>query len=199
MELTGVRFGRLIAQTKTIKGARVAWECICDCGTRTITAQVDLRSGDSTSCGCHKAAVLAVRNTKHGKTNSTTYRKWQGMWSRVRHTDRLKNRAYQGVTVCEQWLDFAAFLADMGDAPLGYSLDRIDNAQGYCKTNCRWVPLAEQARNTRRLRFHNGVYISDAARRAGLCPDVVFDRINKLRWDIDRALTTPLRPQRDRP
>jgi hypothetical protein len=100
--------------------------------------------------------------------------------------------------VCPAWADFSAFYADMGEPPLGYSLDRIDNTKGYSPGNCRWVPLAEQARNTRRLRMYEGVHMSEHARRAGLPADVVFDRINKLGWDTPRALSTPLRPIRKR-
>ena len=79
----------------------------------------------------------------------------------------------------------------MGEPPEGFSLDRINNLKGYSKKNCRWVPLAEQARNTRRQRLYKGVCLSEAARAAGLTPDIVFDRVNKLGWTVERALTTP--------
>jgi hypothetical protein len=85
----------------------------------------------------------------------------------------------------------------MGEAPLGHSLDRIDNSLGYCKNNCRWVPLFDQGSNksSNRRTTYNGVddTISNHARANGLKPDVVFDRINKLGWDIPRALATPTR------
>ena len=191
MDLAGVRFGRLTAQRRTTKGKRVAWECVCDCDTVTITAQLDLRSGDSTSCGCRKSDVTIRRNTTHSMTSSKIYSKWKGMWARVRSAHRLENRCYIGVTVCPRWADFENFLADMGEMPDGYSLDRIDNTKGYSKENCRWVPLVEEARNTRRLRMYEGRCISEAARQAGLAPGIVFDRINKLGWGIDRALATP--------
>lgn len=193
MELHGVRFGRLLAKSKTKKGKRVAWECICDCGAEVIKAQVDLRSGDTTSCGCRKAEATAVRNTTHGGAHTAAYKKWLSMKARVRNTSRKKNNCYVGVTICKQWSKFENFLKDMGEPPKGYSLDRIDNTKGYSPTNCRWVPLAEQARNTRRIRWHKGLSISAAARVNNIDADVVFDRINKLGWDVDKALTTPTR------
>jgi hypothetical protein len=193
MELQGIRFGRLVAKSKTTKGKRVAWDCICDCGARVVCAQVDLRSGDTTSCGCRKSEATAARNTTHGMTQTTTYKKWVGMNARVRNTSRIKNKCYIGVSICKRWAKFENFLADMGEPPTGYSLDRVDNTKGYSPTNCRWVPLAEQARNTRRIRRYNGLSISAAARANNIEADVVFDRINKLGWDVDKALTTPTR------
>lgn len=196
MDLAGVRFGRLIAQSKTVKGKRVAWGCVCDCGTATIAAQVDLRSGDTTSCGCAKRDAMIARNYKHGLADTPTHLAWKRMRRRVRHPEDRGNACYANVTICKRWDKFENFLADMGDVPAGYSLDRISNHKGYSPSNCRWVPLADQARNTRRLRRVGDTYVSQAARQAGLDPNVVFDRINKLGWGIDRALTTPLQKQR---
>lgn len=193
MDLTGTRFGRLVANTPTVKGKRKAWVCVCDCGAVVTKAQVDLRSGDTKSCGCAKRELRAAKNTTHGASNSVAYSKWRGMWARVRTAGAPKNRCYRDVGVCPAWRKFEAFLADMGEPPEGYSLDRIDNSQGYGKSNCRWVPLSQQAKHTRRLRVHNGVHLSELARQHGLLPDVVFDRINKLGWAIDKALSTPVR------
>jgi len=44
----------------------------------------------------------------------------------------------------DRWLDFSAFLADMGTRPPETHLDRLDVSKGYCRLNCRWATRQEQ-------------------------------------------------------
>lgn len=53
----------------------------------------------------------------------------------------------KGIGYPPEWERFENFLEDMGEQPLGFSLDRIDNSKGYSKENCRWVPWQVQMRN----------------------------------------------------
>jgi hypothetical protein len=55
----------------------------------------------------------------------------------------------RGIKVTKRWHKFENFYFDMGDPPEGMSIERVNNNNGYSKTNCRWATAKEQVRNTR--------------------------------------------------
>jgi hypothetical protein len=59
------------------------------------------------------------------------------------------NYGARGIRPCEAWDSFVNYYADVGDAPPGKSLDRVDNDRGYEPANWRWATRSEQARNRR--------------------------------------------------
>lgn len=90
-----------------------------------------------------------------GRVYTPTYHSWQAMLTRCRlkHRDTGRKHGARGITVCDRWLKFENFLADMGERPEGMTIDRRDNDGNYEPTNCRWATPTDQARNRRNARM----------------------------------------------
>jgi hypothetical protein len=95
--------------------------------------------------------MIAKRSTKHGMSRSRVYWCWKNMKARCFYPRHRAHSWYgsRGITVCERWLSFENFYADMGDPPPGLSLDRINNNGNYEPDNCRWATVAQQLANRR--------------------------------------------------
>ena len=103
----------------------------------------------------------------------------------------------RGINVCDRWLSFETFLADMGERPnKSFSLDRIDNDGDYEPGNCRWATRKEQARNRRSSMFieYDGTRMTaiEWSERTGIPHDTLRKRIYA-GWPVEDALCTPAR------
>jgi hypothetical protein len=78
-----------------------------------------------------------------------TYITWCNMKQRCLNANRPDYKYYggRGIKVCDRWLKFKNFYEDMGERPIGMSLDRIENSDGYTKENCKWSSPTEQNNN----------------------------------------------------
>lgn len=195
----GSRFGRL-----TVTGYSGAcrngskWDCTCSCGASCVVSRCHLVSGHTTSCGCLQRESARARKT-HGMRRTRVYSIWSGMVSRCRATGgkNAENYSRRGISVCQRWLSFENFLSDMGEPPIGSTIDRRDNNGGYNKGNCRWATVIQQANNTRANRYITAMgetkSLSDWS-RDGRCMvryHVLQARIRR-GWDVTEAITSRL-------
>jgi|SRR5579859_7285317 len=130
-----------------------------------------------------------------------TYLSWQRMKSRCLNPKAPDYAHYggRGIKICERWLKFENFLADMGRRERNQQIDRFpDNDGHYEPNNCRWATKKQNARNRRR----SVVVIVDGISRSaaewdevmGLPRDTVSSRLLR-GWDTIKAVKTPIDPR----
>lgn len=168
----------------------------CDfCAEERERVVSQVRTGYIKVCHCHSRA-------RHGharnRNSTSTYEAWSSMKKRClceTHANYF-NYGGRGITVCDRWMTFENFLADMGECPEGLTLDRVDNALGYSRENCRWTTMREQNNNRRGntiLQFKGrALTISQWSGETGIKDCTISERLRH-GWGVERALSTPAR------
>lgn len=194
VDLTGHRFNRLLVERREGSiGGRATWACRCDCGTAVVVQGKLMVNGTTSSCGCLRSDNLR----KHGMSGTRTYRIWFAMVRRchVPKAANFHNYGGRGISVCEEWHTIDGFVASMGNAPGGMSIERIDNNRGYSPDNCRWASGDEQALNKRTnlVLTHNGKSqpLAQWARELNIGATTIHNRLVR-GLSVDEALTAPV-------
>lgn len=100
--------------------------------------------------------------TRHGQSWSTEYVSWRDMKIRCLNPTKKDYPRYggRGIKVCERWMTFDNFLADMGMKPSRkHTIDRINNDGNYEPSNCRWATRLVQSRNKSKCRRPGSKYL----------------------------------------
>jgi len=127
---------------------------------------------------------------------SSEYMTWQQMLQRCTNPNNAAYSDYggRGITVCKRWRSFTLFIEDIGPRPAGFCIERINNALGYCPTNCRWASRAENNRNKRNNIFLTFAGVTLTAKDWSLRSCVsyrAFHKRIKRGWPLAKALNTP--------
>lgn len=180
-------------------GVREYYECVCDCGRTLRPEKFMLIKNPSVKCPSCAGKEAAVTRGCDGRVHTKEHAAWMAMRQRCLNpkAQAYANYGGRGITVCERWLDFDAFLADMGKKPTPeHQLERIDNNAGYAPENCKWATRVEQQNNRRVTRYMtaNGerLPVSEWARRLGTGVSTIVNRVNKSRWSEQDACTLPI-------
>jgi len=135
------------------------YKCICGC--EKILIEDNVKSNKSKSCGCMKGELISKQKIQHGQSTrkylSPTYISYRAMKARCLKSTHPHYHNYggRGITISKDWLEsFESFLQDMGERPIGHTLDRINSNDDYKKENCKWSTYKEQANNRRNIIEH---------------------------------------------
>lgn len=202
IDLTNQKFGRLtvVRRAKNAKNGHALWNCRCDCGNISIVDGVDLRAGNSQSCGCLQKEITRIIKTTHNMARTSEYKTWATMIQRCYNPNNPEFKRYggRGIKICAEWKnDFMAFYNHIGPKPSKkHSIDRINNEGNYEPGNTKWSLPQEQANNRRsnhKISINGwSLNISQWAKFAGLHQKTLSDRINKLGWPPEKAILKPI-------
>lgn len=74
-DLTGQKFGKLIALSYKIIESKTYWLCKCECGNQTLVARNNLVNGHTQSCGCINTSIGELNIEETLKKNNIQFNK----------------------------------------------------------------------------------------------------------------------------
>lgn len=213
LDLSGMKFGRLLVLNRTGERQRYnyIYRCKCDCGKMVRVIGSSLRYNRTKSCGCAKRDATASRNKAgaiHGMSRNPVkrrvYNSWCGMMTRCFNKKQSAYKHYggRGITACEFLKTSPENLISLiGLRPENTTLDRVNTHAGYTCGNCsdckahgwsfnvRWATAKEQNRNS----TQNRLITVDGKT---LCVAAWAEELGVPKWAITNRLHLPTRRRR---
>ena len=199
-DVSGEMRGTLVVLEPTGErsGNHIKWACFCrNCGKYILVPGSRLRGNShQKSCGCMTSRIISESMSRHGMTDTPTWKSWKSMHDRCYLKSHKSYNDYggRGIFPCDEWAVFENFLKDMGERPAGTTLGRIDNGLGYSAENCRWETIKQQMRNRRSSHFLDAFgerkTISEWGEIFGIEHDVISRRLAK-GWPVQDAIARP--------
>ena len=201
LDLVGEKYGRLEVKEYVgcSKHGDTEYRCKCDCGNERVVRAYNLRSGNTSSCGClHKEMLSSARKT-HGLSSSKLYSVWTAIIARCNHVNHPSYKYYgeRGIRVCKEWEEsFLVFheWALSSEYQDNLTIDRKDNSGDYSPDNCKWSTKTEQQNNRRVNRF---ITFNGETKTLAQWSKVVGLKYNALQyrwssgWSEEETLLTP--------
>lgn len=177
------------------------WSRITGVHWQTILSRIN-RFGWPVAKAISTPAWSSTAKETHGLAGTPEYKVWKGIRRRCRGTTDHERRYYtaRGISVCEEWSDFAVFFAHVGKRPSPkHEIDRIDNNKGYEPGNVRWATREVNVGNRRNTKFATfrgeTMTVAEWSRRLGIRRVVIAARLK--RWgECDRVFTAPIARRR---
>lgn len=140
-----------------------------------------------------------IKTIKNGK-RLRIYRIWTDMRYRCKNPNNSLFKYYgaKGIKVCKKWDDsFMAFYtwAMENNYSDTLTLDRKNTYGDYTPDNCRWASMKTQCNNKTNnhyITYHGKTQtLQEWADELGFPKNTLSSRINRLKWDVEKALSTP--------
>jgi len=184
LNLLGKRFGKLLvidSAPHDCKIQRRKWKCLCDCGNEKIATVLDLRVGDTKSCGCwhrENSAQLIKKvhenNVKYHPKESSARTVWGTIYKEVSfenffYLSQLNCFYCDGPPRTEKnafWLGKREYSKLNGNFSYN-GLDRLDSSKGHTIDNvvtaCLFCNIFKRERSLQEF-YHHIVGVIEAKR-----------------------------------